>query len=166
MVRRVYSSERPREYRTCHCGASNFLRHTAYASAPSRTSANCKTFFKTSGSSTDDTRLEVASSNVLMAGSTAGNPIAATQIIRPTNSGLIGPAQSSGTKTRQTGEGTVAPSSVFVNFPVFSSIVYSTMLLLFWLAASRRFPVGSIVKCRGSFPNVEICPTKVSLPLC
>src|SRR6266478_1000582 len=68
------------------------------------------------------------------------------------------------TKVKSTGEGTSTTCPVGVRPPVAESILKTTMLLENWFSASRYFPLGSIAKCRGSFPPVEACATKARVP--
>ena len=54
------------------------------------------------------------------------------------------------TKRTQTGFGLSIELPVGVRSPVFASTRKTTTLLVFWLAASRKAPEGSIQKLRGS----------------
>src|SRR5438132_7204982 len=72
--------------------------------------------------------------------------------------------QFSGKKAMLTGEGISTTSPVAVNPPVTGSILKTTMLFDSWFSASRYLPLGSIAKCRGSFPPVGTCATKVRVP--
>src|SRR5262249_13122608 len=57
-----------------------------------------------------------------------------------------------GEKTTQTGEGILRSSPVGGRFPVFWSSRNTMALLVFWLAATRYPPVGSMAKPRGILP--------------
>src|SRR6266481_1565742 len=52
----------------------------------------------------------------------------------------------------QAGEGTSSTWPVGVRWPVCGSILKITMLLEFWLAATREEPPGAISKLRGFLP--------------
>src|SRR6266446_7056898 len=67
-------------------------------------------------------------------------------------------------KARFTGDGTSTTCPVGVRPPVSRSILKTTMLLDNWFSASRYLPLGSMAKCRGSFPPVGTCATNVSVP--
>src|SRR5579859_1262364 len=65
---------------------------------------------------------------------------------------------------RQTGDGTFTFSPVGVSWPVLASTWNVTIVSLNWFSTKRKLPVGSSVKCRGSFPPVGRPPIGVSVP--
>src|ERR1700722_11094261 len=73
-------------------------------------------------------------------------------------------AQSIATNFTHTGDPTSSTCPVGVSFPVFASILSTTMLSDFWFAANSSVLVGSIAKLRGSLPFVEAISTVVSVP--
>ena len=54
-----------------------------------------------------------------------------------------------------TGMGTSTIFPVEVSFPVCWAILKVMMLLVDWLAANKKVPVGSIAKLRGFCPSVN-----------
>ena len=56
---------------------------------------------------------------------------------------------------KHTGSGILICSPVYCNKPVLISLLNITMLPVFWLAANKYFPEGSMVKLRGIIPIVD-----------
>src|SRR5258708_4046816 len=72
--------------------------------------------------------------------------------------------QSSAKKAMSTGDGTSTTGPVGVKPPVAPSILKTTVLFENGFSASTYLPLGSMAKCRGSFPPVGTWATEVNVP--